>query len=111
MEERDGTPAIIRADERLRVDFGEAEDGLEPIGWSEFFRTFDGRNLAFVYEEEGADGDQSLFYRFVDRDSDEAEDDEDESDDEFEDADDELESDTESLDAMEEEAEDDDSAE
>ncbi len=70
-DEREGKPSIIRLDgkNRLRVDFGEPEEGLEQITWGEFFTIFDDKNLEFVYEEETADGEQSLYYKFIDRDS------------------------------------------
>ena len=35
----------------LRLDFGEPEENLEPIGWEEFFDTFEESGLAFVYED------------------------------------------------------------
>src|SRR3989338_4737011 len=71
VEARGGSPAIV-ADTRgedgavLRVDFGEQDEALEPVRWDEFFRMFDENDLAFLYQEEGADG-QSYFCKFVAR--------------------------------------------
>jgi hypothetical protein len=36
----------------LRLDFGEPEENLEPIGWGAFFETFDASGLALVYDDE-----------------------------------------------------------
>ena len=49
----------------LRFDFGEETEGLEPISWDEWFRTFDERGLVFLYQEQKADGSQSNFWRLV----------------------------------------------
>lgn len=75
-EERGGRPATVTqtasGDEPgiLRIDFPDgAEPNLEPISWDEFFRKFDEKNLAFVYQEKTADGKLSRFNKFVARDS------------------------------------------
>lgn len=83
VEARGGRPVIIY-DSWLggaglcRIDFGEEDFydlGLDPaaqeMSWDEFFDVFDGRNLAFLYQEEGPDGRQSRFFKFVARDDDE----------------------------------------
>ena len=36
----------------LRLDFGPEEESLEPIGWEDFFATFDENGLAFVYDDD-----------------------------------------------------------
>jgi hypothetical protein len=66
VEDRNGRPAAVRTDEEggiLRIDFGDADETLEPIEWGEFFRIFDDNNLAFLYQEEG----RSRFNKFVER--------------------------------------------
>jgi hypothetical protein len=66
VEDRDGRPAAVRTGEQggiLRIDFGDAEEALEPIEWDEFFRIFDDNNLAFLHQEEG----RSRFNKFVER--------------------------------------------
>ena len=55
----------------LRILFTEDADrgGLEEVPWDEFFRTFDDRNLAFLYQEATkGGGEPSRFHKFVDRD-------------------------------------------
>lgn len=76
IEERGGVPSVVRATHRgeasglLRVDFPEEEpdEGLEEIGWDEFFEIFDSKNLAFLYQERTASGQDSRFCKFVSRD-------------------------------------------
>jgi hypothetical protein len=53
----------------LRIDFGPPEESLGHIEWDEFFETFDGNNLAFLYQDKTAAGRKSRFAKFVDRDS------------------------------------------
>jgi hypothetical protein len=76
VEERGGKPASIAGTAKgkeeaglLRIDFpgGAANPPLEPISWEDFFDKFDRENLAMVYQEEKADGEQSYFCKFVDR--------------------------------------------
>ena len=56
-EARGGRPARVKGTGEgddaglLRLDFGEPEENLEPIGWEEFFDTFEESGLAFVYED------------------------------------------------------------
>ena len=51
----------------LRIEFRDEDDSLEEVDWEPFFRTFDDRGLAFVYQEQTSDGEQSRFSRFVRR--------------------------------------------
>lgn len=51
----------------LRIDFGEKEENLEPISWDDFFRIFEEKNLAFLYQEAMSDGKQSRFHKFISR--------------------------------------------
>jgi hypothetical protein len=76
VEARGGSPAIVKRTEKggsalLRIDYAgfSGEDTLEEIEWDEFFEIFDENNLAFLYQEETADGGQSRFSKFVSRES------------------------------------------
>jgi len=51
----------------LRIDFpGYAEESLEEISWDDWFRKFEEKNLAFLYQET-IDGQPSRFFKLVDR--------------------------------------------
>jgi len=74
VEQHDGMPASVRATGNgdagvLRVDFpgGAGEDQLEHISWGEWFEKFDSENLAFLYQEEKASGEDSTFFKLVRR--------------------------------------------
>ena len=76
VEERGGWPATVKGTERgdekagmIRVDFpGYSGEGkLERITWDEFFRKFDEKNLAFLYQEETDSGERSFFNKLVSR--------------------------------------------
>jgi hypothetical protein len=70
VEARGGRPARVKGTGPiLRIDFPgySGEETLEPISWDEFFRHFDERNLAFVYQDRTADGELSRFNKLVDR--------------------------------------------
>lgn len=77
VEERGGHPAVVKgtADERsvgvLRIDFPgySGEETLEKITWEEFFRGFEENNLAFLYQEETKDGEDSRFSKLLNRES------------------------------------------
>jgi hypothetical protein len=74
-EERGGRPATVKATEEggqagiLRIDFAPRDEGLDEIGWDEFFRKFDESDLAFLYQDETSDGKLSRFHKFVRRSS------------------------------------------
>lgn len=53
----------------LRIVFAGqgSEDSLEDISWDEFFQKFDDNDLAFLYQEETAEGEESRFFKFVKR--------------------------------------------
>jgi hypothetical protein len=55
----------------LRFEFPDAPGGasanLDEVDWEPFFRTFDDRGLAFVYQEKTSDGESSRFNKFVRR--------------------------------------------
>lgn len=72
VESRGGRPAVVEGTEDkegeglLRVEFRHA-DNLDDIDWDQFFRTFDDRKLAFLYQGKTTDGRQSRFFKFVRR--------------------------------------------
>lgn len=75
-QQRGGRPTVAKGTERrqegvgvLRFDFGEKEASLEEISWDEFFDTFEKKNLALLYQDETAEGAQSRFFKFVERNS------------------------------------------
>jgi hypothetical protein len=53
----------------LRIDFpgGSGEDELEHISWDEWFDKFEQENLAFLYQERKASGEDSTFFKLVSR--------------------------------------------
>jgi hypothetical protein len=68
-EERGAIPATVPGTEHdgrpgvLTFDFpGYGGQNLKHISWDEWFRTFDERNLNFIYQEQKADGNQSNFF-------------------------------------------------
>jgi len=76
VESHDGAPASVRGTERngdeagvLRIDFpgGTGDDRLEHISWDEWFDKFDDEGLAFLYQQEKADGSDSTFFKLVSR--------------------------------------------
>jgi hypothetical protein len=75
VEQHDGAPASVRGTERggepgvLRIDFpgGAGEQELEHISWDEWFRKFDENDLAFLYQERKASGEDSTFFKLVPR--------------------------------------------
>ncbi len=75
VEERGGNPATVKrtGDKNepgiLRIDFPgfSGEGSLEPISWDAFFEKFEESQLAFVYQEETADGNTSHFSKLVRR--------------------------------------------
>lgn len=75
VEEHDGVPAQVRetgsADDPgvLRIDFpgGAGEDELEHIEWDTWFEAFEENDLAFLYQQEKADGEDSTFFKLIAR--------------------------------------------
>jgi hypothetical protein len=53
----------------LRIDFpgGAGDDRLEHIDWDSWFRKFDDERLAFLYQEKKASGEDSTFFKLVER--------------------------------------------
>jgi hypothetical protein len=73
-EKRGGHPATVKGTGKgdkpgiLRLDFEpKMEEGLEKISWDEFFAKFDREKLALLYQDKTADGSESRFHKFVDR--------------------------------------------
>jgi hypothetical protein len=73
-EVRGGKPAVVRDTEGqgqgtgvLRINFPgySGDNSLEEISWNEWFKTFDEKNLAFLYQEETSDGQQSRFFKLI----------------------------------------------
>ncbi|SKC10075.1 Rho termination factor, N-terminal domain [Arthrobacter sp. 49Tsu3.1M3] len=68
-EERGGAPATVEGTGHgdqlgvLRIDFGGEDSNLRRVSWEEWFNTFDGRGLNFIYQEQRTDGTQSNFFR------------------------------------------------
>ncbi|HEX2041837.1 MAG TPA: hypothetical protein VHF24_04300 [Acidimicrobiales bacterium] len=50
-----------------RLPGGAGEDQLEHISWDEWFRKFEDSNLAFLYQDEKASGEDSTFFKLVER--------------------------------------------
>jgi hypothetical protein len=75
VEDHDGQPASVAGTEKggsagvLRIDFpgGAGEDQLEHISWEDWFEKFDEENLAFLYQERKASGEDSTFFKLVSR--------------------------------------------
>jgi hypothetical protein len=69
-EKRGAKPATVPGTERgsragvLTFDFpGYGGEGLEEISWDEWFKTFDARDLRFLFQEHTSDGKESNFFR------------------------------------------------
>ncbi len=75
IEEGNGQPGKMADTELLAVYFGAPESDITPIEWEEFFEIFDRSNLAFMYEDRSA-GDTSSFFEFIDRATENVEDEE-----------------------------------
>jgi hypothetical protein len=76
VEARGGKPASIEGTAKrgedaglLRIDFpsGASDPPLNEVSWDDFFEKFDEADLAFLYQDQKADGDASYFCKFVDR--------------------------------------------
>jgi hypothetical protein len=69
--ERKVKPATIESQQDdprvLRFDFpGYGGRRLVEIGWDAWFRTFDDRNVTFIYQEQLRNGNQSNFFKLDD---------------------------------------------
>jgi hypothetical protein len=70
VEKRDARPATVPGTEHddhlgvLRFQCpGYGGDNLKEVSWDEWFKTFDSRDLVFLYQENLKSGDQSNFFR------------------------------------------------
>lgn len=74
-KQRQGSPAIVKGTESedgeaiLRIEFRDGGK-LQDIGWEEFFKIFEDRGLAFLYQDKTKDGEESRFFKFVTREKD-----------------------------------------
>ena len=74
-EARGGKPATVKSTASngeaglLRIDFPgyKGEGSLEEITWDEFFKKFDEKKLAFLYQEKTSSGEESRFFKLVSR--------------------------------------------
>lgn len=74
-EARSGKPVAVKRTERdgdvglLRIDFPgySGAESLEEITWDAFFKKFDEKQLAFLYQEETSSGEESRFFKLVRR--------------------------------------------
>jgi hypothetical protein len=68
-EERGGVPATVKTKKTtdrprvLRIDFPGYSKNLDQVDWRDWFRTFDKRDLVFLFQETMKDGRQSNFFR------------------------------------------------
>lgn len=75
VEEHDGKPASVKGTDSgdsagvLRIDFpgGAGQDQLEHISWDDWFAKFEDNGLAFLYQEQKASGEDSTFFKLVNR--------------------------------------------
>lgn len=75
VEERGGVPSVVKGtgeEEKagiLRIDFPPVgtKPNLQHISWEEFFKTFEEKNLAFLYQDKTREGEISRFNKFVSR--------------------------------------------
>ena len=76
VEDRNGKPASVpgtaKANEDVglvRIDFADdgGEKSLDEISWDEFFDKFEEKQLAFLYQEQKANGEPSTFNKLVSR--------------------------------------------
>ena len=74
-EERGAKPSCVRGTGSkkdigmLRLDFPgySGEDSLEHISWEDWFKKFDERKLALIYQEQTAEGERSNFNKLISR--------------------------------------------
>jgi hypothetical protein len=74
-EERSAKPACVRGTGgekdigMLRLDFPgyTGEESLQPISWDDWFRKFEERQLALVYQDQTATGEKSNFNKIISR--------------------------------------------
>jgi hypothetical protein len=75
VEERGGHPARVKGTDKedtsgvLVIDYPgyTGTQTLEAISWDEFFQGFEENGLAFLYQEETKDGEDSRFSKLISR--------------------------------------------
>lgn len=80
IEDRGGKPSTVKSTKNttetgiLGIDFPgySGEESLQEISWEEFFKKFDKENLAFLYQDELKSGEESRFFKLVNKNSEEA---------------------------------------
>ena len=72
VEEREGMPATVKGTGEgdaglLRIKFPDFGGGakLVEISLEEFFKKFDDKKLAFLYQEKTSKGKESRFFKFI----------------------------------------------
>lgn len=75
-EKHGGVPSIVEDTDKgskggiLRIHFpkhSESKSELKETDWDTFFKTFDKNKLDFIYQDKKADGEESTFHKFVER--------------------------------------------
>ena len=69
-QRRGACPSTVEGDERpwpLFFNFGPPGSGLREISWDRFFAEFERADLAFVYRDEGPNGQLDDLHAFVKR--------------------------------------------
>jgi len=74
-EARGGKPATVKSTKGandpglLRINFPgyRGEQTLVEISWDEFFKKFESKNLAFLYQDTTSDGKESRFFKLINR--------------------------------------------
>lgn len=72
-EKRGGKPAIVdtKEDARstdgiLKIKFSDSKnESLSTISWDNFFEIFENNQLEFLFQEATKNGDQSRFFKFI----------------------------------------------
>jgi hypothetical protein len=75
VEERGGKPAAVKGTGSgddpgiLRIDFPgyTGEESLRQISWEQFFEKFEKEQLAFLFQEETKEGNESRFSKLTNR--------------------------------------------
>jgi hypothetical protein len=72
-DQRGGKPATVEGTEHgdrpgvLRIDFKDRDDDdksrIQDISWDDWFKSFDDRDLVFIFQDRKSDGSQSNFFR------------------------------------------------
>jgi hypothetical protein len=74
VEQHGGSPAAVRTTSDgdpgvLRIDFpgGADEEDLQHIDWDAWFAKFEEKGLAVLYQREKASGEDSTFFKLIER--------------------------------------------